>query len=257
VGGLVDVGQGGQPGRGEQPLRRAALRHQAHVYPIDQFLRREQAQHQRVNRRDLDESEATDLRNDFCSNNSDLGFRVQGSATCFWVRRSRQSSLSAATSSCTRFTRATSFAGFACNRRRRSRQPRAGRSVREEGENTDMVGVGGAELEVEAALHVGEGGAGIGERGQDVVHRRVVPRPPPARIRHLNVFFLPAARRLILNRNGGQRERRLQWSVPARDMAQSSVPAHGTVFRHAPFPQFFLKESISTNFEQVYSSLRN
>ena len=35
VGGLVDVGQGGQPGCGEQPLRRAALRHQAHVYPID------------------------------------------------------------------------------------------------------------------------------------------------------------------------------------------------------------------------------
>jgi len=35
VGGLVGVGQGGQPGRGEQPPSRAALRHQAHVYPID------------------------------------------------------------------------------------------------------------------------------------------------------------------------------------------------------------------------------
>ena len=75
-----------------------------------------------------------------------------------------------------------------------------------------MVGVGGAELEVEAALHVGEGGAGVGERGQDVVHRRVVPRPPPARICHLCVFLLyllgfqlPALRAplLISNRNGG------------------------------------------------------
>jgi hypothetical protein len=51
----------------------------------------------------------------------DLGFKGEGRggegerATCFWVRRSRQRSLSAATSSWTRFTRATSFAGFACN----------------------------------------------------------------------------------------------------------------------------------------------
>lgn len=46
-----------------------------------------------------------------------------------------------------------------------------------------MVRVGGAELKVESALHVGEGASGVGERQQDVVHRRMVLRPPPARIR--------------------------------------------------------------------------
>jgi hypothetical protein len=43
-----------------------------------------------------------------------------------------------------------------------------------------VVGVGGAELEVEAALDVGEGVAGADEGQEHVVHRRVV---PPARIR--------------------------------------------------------------------------
>jgi len=46
-----------------------------------------------------------------------------------------------------------------------------------------MVRVGFAELKVEAALHVGEGASGFGERRQDVAHRRMVLRPPPARIR--------------------------------------------------------------------------
>jgi hypothetical protein len=48
-----------------------------------------------------------------------------------------------------------------------------------------VVGVGGAELEVEAALDVGEGVAGADERQEDVVHRRVV---PPARIRGHDLF---------------------------------------------------------------------
>lgn len=56
-----------------------------------------------------------------------------------------------------------------------------------------MVRVGGAELKVEAALHVGEGGAGFGERRQDVAHRRMVHRPPPARIRrHPDLAFVAA-----------------------------------------------------------------
>ena len=87
-----------------------------------------------------------------------------------------------------------------------------------------MVGVGGAELEVEAALHVGEGGVGDGERGQDVVHRRVVPRPPPARIRHRHLyvcllyllgFLLPALRAPLDFESEGKGRRRLQWSVPS------------------------------------------
>lgn len=58
------------------------------------------------------------------------------------------------------------------------------------GEGEYVVGVGGAELEVEAALDVGEGVAGADERREHVVHRRVVPRPTAARIRsHLSVFF--------------------------------------------------------------------
>lgn len=61
---------------------------------------------------------------------------------------------------------------------------RTKRLRREEGdENTDVVRVGGAEVKVEAVLHVGEGVAGAGERRHDVVHRRMVLRPPPARIR--------------------------------------------------------------------------
>ena len=99
------------------------------------------------------------------------------------MRRSRLISLSAAACSTTRFTRATSFAGFACNRRRRIPSARKGAVTEEGDENTDMVRVGFAELKVEAALHVGEGAAGVGERRQDVVHRRMVLRPPPARIR--------------------------------------------------------------------------
>jgi hypothetical protein len=39
VDGLVGVGQGGQPGRSEQPLRHATLRHQAHADLVDQLLR--------------------------------------------------------------------------------------------------------------------------------------------------------------------------------------------------------------------------
>lgn len=54
-----------------------------------------------------------------------------------------------------------------------------------------MVRVGFAELKVEAALHVGEGASGFGERRQDVAHRRMVLRPPPARIRrHPDVAFV-------------------------------------------------------------------
>lgn len=40
---------------------------------------------------------------------------------------------------------------------------------------TDVVGVGGTELEVETALDVGEGVAGADERQVHVVHRRVAP----------------------------------------------------------------------------------
>jgi len=39
VDGLVFIGDGRQPGRGEQPLRHAALRHQAHADLVDQLLR--------------------------------------------------------------------------------------------------------------------------------------------------------------------------------------------------------------------------
>ena len=40
---------------------------------------------------------------------------------------------------------------------------------------TNVVGVGGTELEVKAALDVGEGVAGADERQVHVVHRRVAP----------------------------------------------------------------------------------
>lgn len=57
-----------------------------------------------------------------------------------------------------------------------------------------MVRVGGAELEVEAVLHVGEGVSGFDERRQDFAHRRMVLRPPPARIRrHPDVDSVAAA----------------------------------------------------------------
>ena len=52
---------------------------------------------------------------------------------------------------------------------------------------TDAVGVGDAELAVEAALDVGEGVAGADERQEHVVHRRVV--APPARIRGRHDLF--------------------------------------------------------------------
>jgi hypothetical protein len=51
--GLVIIGQGRQPGRGEQPLRHAALRHQAHADLVDQPLRvdgKVQYQHKKNNR---------------------------------------------------------------------------------------------------------------------------------------------------------------------------------------------------------------
>jgi hypothetical protein len=51
VDGLVFIGHGRQPGRGEQPLRHAALRHQAHADLVDQLLRvdgRSQYQHKKI-----------------------------------------------------------------------------------------------------------------------------------------------------------------------------------------------------------------
>jgi hypothetical protein len=58
-----------------------------------------------------------------------------------------------------------------------------------------MVWVGVVKLEVEASLHIFEGGTGVGESGQDVVDRRVVvPRPPPARIRRRHPRFGPVRR---------------------------------------------------------------
>lgn len=55
-----------------------------------------------------------------------------------------------------------------------------------------MVGVRGAELELEPALHVDEDRAGVGESGKHVAHRRMVPRRPPARIRHPQAISNPS-----------------------------------------------------------------